>query len=104
MSSSCRRLSAQSDPWSKGEARDRYEVAVAVRRGQQTLLPADELVRAYLAEAAGEESPERLQEASTLLMYATGAKARGQTTLSVEELADAESVCVPASPSSSAWR
>src|SRR6202040_4003363 len=37
----------------------------------------------------GEESPERLQEASTLLMYATGAKARGQTALSGEELAEA---------------
>jgi hypothetical protein len=69
--------------------RARYEVAVAILRGQQTLLPADELVRAYLAEAAGEESPERLQEASTLLLYATGAKARGQTTLGVEELAGA---------------
>jgi hypothetical protein len=69
--------------------RARYEVAVAVLRGQQTLLPADELVRTYLAEAPGEESPERLQEASTLLMYATGAKVRAQSTLDVEELAEA---------------
>ncbi len=67
--------------------RARYEVSVAVLRGQQTLLPADELARTYLADAVEEQSPERLQEASTLLMYATGAKAREQTTLSVQELA-----------------
>jgi hypothetical protein len=79
------------DPAQPGAIRQRarYEVAVAVLRGQRTLLPADELVRAYLPEAAREQSPERLQEASVLLMYATGAKARGQTSLSIEELVDA---------------
>ncbi|MEJ7570380.1 MAG: hypothetical protein WKF41_19225 [Gaiellaceae bacterium] len=63
-------------------------MAVAVLRGQGDLRPTDELVRAYFADLDGEESADRLQEASTLLMYALGAKARGRTTLRVEELVE----------------
>lgn len=68
--------------------RARYEVAVAVLRGQGSLKPADDLVRAYLAEVQDEEDTDWLQGASTLLMYAVGAKAQAQTALEVEELAD----------------
>ena len=67
--------------------RARYEVAVAVLRGQGSLRPADDLVEAYFSEAENEDDADRLQEASTLLMYTVGAKARAQTALDAHELA-----------------
>lgn len=68
--------------------RARYEVAVAVLRGQRSLKPADELVRAYFRDIAEEESVDRLLEGSTLLAYAAGARFQGQTVLTTVELSE----------------
>jgi hypothetical protein len=66
--------------------RARYEVAVAVLRGQGTLKPADELVRAYFDDITDKESVDRLLEGSTLLLYVVGALFRGQTAFTSDEL------------------
>jgi hypothetical protein len=68
--------------------RARYEVAVAVLRGQGSLKPADELVHAYFRDIAGEESVDRLLEGSTLLSYVVGARFRGQTIFTADELGE----------------
>jgi len=68
--------------------RARYEVAVAVLRGQGTLKPADELVRAYFDDITDEHSSDRLNEGSTLLMYAVGALFSGQTNFTPDALSE----------------
>lgn len=68
--------------------RARYEVSVAVLRGQGSLKPADDLVHAYFRDIAEEVSVDRLLEGATLLSYAVGARFRGQTVFTADELTE----------------
>ena len=64
----------------------RYEVAVAVLRGQGTLFPVDHLVRQFFADVRQSDSPDALKRASTLLQYVRNAAAYGQTDIARREV------------------
>ena len=67
--------------------RARYEVAVATLRGQDSLRPADELVRAFFVDIAVEGTPALLEDASVLLMYCVGAYSRQLTDIDAATIA-----------------
>jgi hypothetical protein len=66
--------------------RARYEVAVAVLRGQGSLFPADDLVEDYAAELRDDERPEAYNEAATLLQYTRNAVVYGQSSIPLTDL------------------
>ena len=68
--------------------RARYELVVASFRSTHDLRQVDEVAREYLEESLSESEPARLQDASTLLLYANTAVRRGVTSLTPAELRD----------------
>ena len=70
------------------QQRARYELVVATLRGTGDLRPVEDVARAYLEESLNEIEPARLQDASSLLMYANTAVRAGLTSLTPVELGD----------------
>ena len=70
------------------QQRARYELVVARVRVTRDLWIVDDVARAYLDESLNESDPARLDDASTLLMYANTAVRAGVTSLTQAELAD----------------
>ena len=68
--------------------RARYELVVASFRSMRDLRQVDEVARAHLEESLIESEPARLQDASTLLLYANTAVRWGVTSLTPGELRD----------------
>ena len=68
--------------------RARYELVVATLRGTSNFRTVDEVARVYLEESVGESDPARLEDASTLLLFANAAVRAGLTSLMPSELGD----------------
>ena len=68
--------------------RARYELVVATLRGTNDFRPVDDVARTYFKESLGETEPARLQDASTLLLYANTAVRAGLSSLTPAELGD----------------
>ena len=66
--------------------RARYEVGVATVRGLGHLRPADDVVRAYLADLDDEDDPARIEDTIILLSYSTSASAFGHSELELKDL------------------
>jgi hypothetical protein len=79
---------SQSDVSLDLRQRARYEVSVAALRGAGSMKPADGLVEAFFGEVGdASATTARLLDGATLLSYAFGAKLRGATNLTVDQLA-----------------
>ena len=70
------------------QQRARYELVVATLRGTNDFRPVDDVARTYFNESLGETEPVRLQDASTLLLYANTAVRVGLSSLTPAELGD----------------
>ena len=70
------------------QQRARYELVVATLRGTTDFRPVDDAARTYFDESLSETEPARLQDASTLLLYANTAVRAGLSSLTPTELGD----------------
>lgn len=70
------------------EQRARYELVVVTFRVTHDLRAVDDVARAYLDGSLSESDPTRLQDASTLLMYANTAVREGFSSLTPAELGE----------------
>ena len=83
-----RRLLANSELPPHIRQRARYELVVATLRGTNDFRPVDDVARIYFNESLEETEPARLQDASTLLLYANTAVRAGLSLLTPAELGD----------------
>lgn len=70
------------------QQRARYELVVATFRGTIDFRPVDDVARTYFNESLSESDPARLEDASTLLMFANTAVRAGLSSLTAAELGD----------------
>ena len=81
-----RQLLAHPDLSTDTRQRARYELIVATLRGTGDMRLVDDVARTYLDDSLTETEPARFDDASTLLMYASGAALRGVTTIRSDDL------------------